>query len=170
MNTIFDNHSTVFTASDPQAGWLFNIWFQSENAGADEVLKNLVPLNISLPTYETIVVERSFLGTEKSFPIKRKYAGDTDMEFIIRSENDDSSLFNNLAMTKQTQQGFKHFELDRTYNKIMVQLVDRKGEVNAVYKYFNAIVTNFSMTDLSYEGEDMVKCTLSFHYDFWTKD
>jgi len=170
MQSIFDNHSNFFNLSDPQSNWLFNIWFQSDTPGASDVLKNLIPINVSLPKYETIVIERNFLGTSKSFPIKRKYDGETDMEFIIRTENDDENLYNNLALIKQTQSGFKHFEFDRTYNKIIIETVDRMGKVNATYKYYNVIVTNFSLSDLGYDGSDMVKCTLSFHYDFWTKD
>lgn len=170
MQSIFDNHSTIFNASDPQPGWLFNIWFQSEASCASDTLKNLIPLNISLPKYETVVVERNFLGTAKSYPINRKYSGDTDMEFIVRTEDDNPELFTHLASINQTQQGFKHYELDRTFNKIVVETVDRTGQVNSRYKYFNVIITEFSLSDLSYDGEDMVKCTLSFHYDFWTKD
>ena len=26
------------------------------------------------------------------------------------------------------------------------------------------------MGQMSYEGEEMIKCTLSYHYDFWEKD
>lgn len=170
MDSIFDNHSNIFNLSDPQPTWLFNIVFQSDTPNADETLKDLIPISVGLPTYETILTTRSFLGTEKSYPIMRKYSGDTDMEFIIRTANENDELFKILASIKQTQFGYKHFELDRTFNKMIVQIIDKRGNISTTYKYYNIIITKFDLTNLSYEGEDMMKCTLSLHYDFWSKD
>lgn len=170
-DTIFNNHQQFFYKSDPQPGWLFEITFESEISGASELIKDIIPISITLPTYETITVERWFLGTSKSASINRKYSGDTDMEFYIRTEHeDDQQLFNLLAKTTQKQNGYKHNEFDETYNKIVIKMVDKKGQSTVQYTYYNTIITGFNMGDMSYEGEDMVKCTLSFHYDFWTQN
>jgi len=156
--------------SDPQPGWLFDITFMSRH-GEDlyEQVKNLIPISIELPKYETQYVTQMFLGTERSYPINRKYSGDTTMEFYIRVEDDNQGIYNFLARLQQNRMSFPHYERDMTFDKIVLTMRDRKLQPTTKYTYINCILTNFEMGQMSYEGEEMIKCTLSYHYDFWTK-
>ena len=171
MNSIWENGAIgMEILSDPQPGWLFDIAFLSRH-GEDmyEQIKNLVPISIELPKYETQYVTQMFLGTERSYPINRKYSGDTTLEFYIRVEDDNQGIYNFLARLQQNRMSFPHYERDMTFDKIVLTMRDRKLQPTTKYTYINCILTNFEMGQMSYEGEEMIKCNLSYHYDFWTK-
>jgi hypothetical protein len=172
MNSIWENGAIgMEILSDPQPGWLFDITFLSRH-GEDmhEQIKNLVPISIDLPKYETQYVTQMFLGTERSYPINRKYSGDTTLEFYIRVEDENQGIYNFLARLQQNRMAFPHVERDMTFDTIKLTMRDRKLQPTTVYTYINCILTNFEMGQMSYEGEEMIKCSLSYHYDFWTKD
>ena len=172
MNSIWENGAIgMEILSDPQPGWLFDITFLSRH-GEDmhEQIKNLVPISIELPKYETQYVTQMFLGTERSYPINRKYSGDTTLEFYIRVEDENQGIYNFLARLQQNRMAFPHVERDMTFDTIKLTMRDRKLQPTTTYTYINCILTNFEMGQMSYEGEEMIKCTLSYHYDFWTKD
>lgn len=172
MNSIWENGAIgMEILSDPQPGWLFDITFLSRH-GEDmyEQIKNLVPISIELPKYETQYVTQMFLGTERSYPINRKYSGDTTIEFYVRVEDDNQGIYNFLARLQQNRMSFPHYERDMTFDKIVLTMRDRKLQPTTTYTYINCILTNFEMGQMSYEGEEMIKCSLSYHYDFWTKD
>ena len=172
MNSIWENGAIgMEILSDPQPGWLFDIAFLSRH-GEDiyEQIKNLVPISIDLPKYETQYVTQMFLGTERSYPINRKYSGDTTLEFYIRVEDENQGIYNFLARLQQNRMAFPHVERDMTFDTIKLTMRDRKLQPTTTYTYINCILTNFDMGQMSYEGEEMIKCTLSYHYDFWTKD
>ena len=172
MNSIWENGAIgMEILSDPQPGWLFDIAFLSRH-GEDiyEQIKNLVPISIDLPKYETQYVTRMFLGTERSYPINRKYSGDTTLEFYIRVEDENQGIYNFLARLQQNRMAFPHLERDMTFDTIKLTMRDRKLRPTTTYTYINCILTNFEMGQMSYEGEEMIKCSLSYHYDFWTKD
>ena len=172
MNSIWENGAIgMEILSDPQPGWLFDITFLSRH-GEDmhEQIKNLVPISIDLPKYETQYVTQMFLGTERSYPINRKYSGDTTLEFYIRVEDENQGIYNFLARLQQNRMAFPHVERDMTFDTIKLTMRDRKLQPTTIYTYINCILTNFEMGQMSYEGEEMIKCTLSYHYDFWTKD
>lgn len=172
MNSIWENGAIgMEILSDPQPGWLFDIAFLSRH-GEDmyEQIKNLVPISIELPKYETQYVTQMFLGTERSYPINRKYSGDTTLEFYIRVEDENQGIYNFLARLQQNRMAFPHVERDMTFDTIKLTMRDRKLQPTTTYTYINCILTNFDMGQMSYEGEEMIKCSLSYHYDFWTKD
>lgn len=168
MQTIWQN-SNYFNLSDPQPSWLFEIVFMSDAPGAEQNVKDLIPISISLPQYETVTVERYFMGTCKSAPINRKYAGDSDMSFYVRTVAADNEQLYTLGNVNQVPSPFQHLELDRTYNKIKVKIYSKVGEVETEYTYYNAIITALNFGEVAYEEEGMIQCTLSFHYDFWDK-
>ena len=175
MNSIWEQ--TQFGAmaqevlSDPQPGWLFDITFKARN-GEDllQQIKDLRPISIELPKFETQIVTQHFLGTERSYPINRKYSGDTTLQFYIRVEDDNQGIYNFLARLQQNRMAFPHLERDMTFDTITLTMRDRKLNPTTIYTYINCIVTSFEMGEMSYEGEEMIKCSLSYHYDFWTKD
>lgn len=172
MNSIWENGAIgMEILSDPQPGWLFDITFLSRH-GEDmhEQIKNLVPISIDLPKYETQYVTQMFLGTERSYPINRKYSGDTTLQFYIRVEDENQGIYNFLARLQQNRMAFPHVERDMTFDTIKLTMRDRKLQPTTTYTYINCILTNFEMGQMSYEGEEMIKCTLSYHYDFWNKD
>lgn len=172
MNSIWENSAIgMEILSDPQPGWLFDITFLSRH-GEDmyEQIKNLVPISIELPKYETQYVTQMFLGTERSYPINRKYSGDTTLEFYVRVEDENQGIYNFLARLQQNRMSFPHYERDMTFDKIVLTMRDRKLQSTTKYTYINCILTNFEMGQMSYESEEMIKCSLSYHYDFWTKD
>lgn len=172
MNSIWENGVIgMEILSDPQPGWLFDIAFLSRH-GEDmyEQIKNLVPISIDLPKYETQYVTRMFLGTERSYPINRKYSGDTTLVFYVRVEDENQGIYNFLARLQQNRMAFPHVERDMTFDTIKLTMRDRKLRPTTTYTYINCILTNFEMGEMSYEGEEMIKCSLSYHYDFWTKD
>ena len=172
MNSIWENGAIgMEILSDPQPGWLFDITFLSRR-GEDmhEQIKNLVPISIDLPKYETQYVTQMFLGTERSYPINRKYSGDTKLEFYVRVEDENQGIYNFLARLQQNRMAFPHVERDMTFDTIKLTMRDRKLQPTTTYTYINCILTNFEMGQMSYEGEEMIRCTLSYHYDFWVKD
>ena len=171
--SIWKAHENTFNWSDPQPNWMFEVSFLS-NDGTDLQLNDLLPITADLPKYETQIIQRNFLGTEKSFAINRKFSGDMSMEFYMRVEHDREELLNTVSglldRPKQPMDPWYHNELDRTIDKIKVELKDRKGNTRQIYTFMNCIISNFSMTELSYEGEEQVKCTLEWHYDYWSKE
>lgn len=167
-----DKAGSYYLKSDPQPNWLFDITFMSDKPlDLSDKLNNCIPISFTLPQHTTTYVERYCLGIKKSVPVARDYSGDSQMEFIIRTENSENDYLKELGNVHENiLDEFKHLEQDRTYNKIEVKMYSRalnKGKVT-IYTYYNVILTEMTLGEISYEGEEAVKASMTYHYDYWT--
>lgn len=95
--TIFTNNN-FYQLADPQATWLFDVQFMSDNPEMDNnalacAVTNgtLIATSVSLPSYKTDIVTRKYFGSERSYPILRTYGGDCDITFDVRGEDSENS-------------------------------------------------------------------------------
>jgi hypothetical protein len=104
MDSIFRN-TNFYTLSDPQPTWLFDVSFYSvsdddnnHGSGFIEIFnKYLIITSVSLPSHTTEIVTKKYFGSEKSFPVIRKYGGDCSMQFDIRTEPNETLGLEKLA-------------------------------------------------------------------------
>lgn len=138
--------------------------------------RSMIAIRVDLPTFDTQLVQKHFLGTEKSFPILRKYGGDTTLEFYIHTDPHENNFivynfFKRFADKTQLQQQnkFFHKEFITIFNQIEISVGDRP-DGNEVYLYYlnNCIVTKIDMGSLNYEGQDVLKYSMTVHYDDWS--
>ena len=95
--TIFTNNNFHHLA-DPQATWLFDVQFMSDDPTTDNnalacAVTNgtLIATSVTLPSYKTEIVTRKYFGSERSYPIIRTYGGDCDITFDVRGEDAENS-------------------------------------------------------------------------------
>lgn len=177
----FDVDDTVFTAYN--------------NSNFPEELTSLTyeiqPISCSLPTEETHTAEQFYLGTKRTVTTYKDRSGECTMEFYYRDisisvelddptsvTNKNVSFFNLLALansadsSQTTEQIIKkpiHSELLKPlFRKITIRLFNADTSEANDYILVNPIITNIEHSgDLSYESEDLVKWTITIHYDWW---
>lgn len=95
--TIFTNNN-FHQLADPQATWLFDVQFMSDDPSTDNnalacAVTNgtLIATSVTLPSYKTEIVTRKYFGSERSYPIIRTYGGDCDITFDVRGEDAENS-------------------------------------------------------------------------------
>ena len=87
MQSIFVN-TNVFNFSDPQPGWLFHVFLSLVETS------HLLAESATLPSFETETVTKQYFGSEKTFPVLRKYGTDIELLFTLRTEwADNRELF-----------------------------------------------------------------------------
>lgn len=138
--------------------------------------RSMIAIRVDLPTFDTQLVQKHFLGTEKSFPILRKYGGDTTLEFYTHTDPHENNFivynfFKRFADKTQLQQQnkFYHKEFITVFNQIEISVGDRP-DGNEVYLYYlnNCIVTKIDTGSLTYEGQEALKYSMTVHYDDWS--
>ena len=105
--------------SSPMKNWIFDVQFvwdgydmtgnriqpdlntlgYSLNNDTD---RSMIAIKADLPSFDTTIVTKSFLGTQKSFPVLRKHGGDTTLEFYTHTdphENNISSLTDKFSVS-----------------------------------------------------------------------
>ena len=148
MDSIFRN-TNFYTLSDPQPTWLFDVSFYSvsdddnnHGAGFIEIFnKYLLITSVTLPSHTTEIVTKKYFGSEKSFPVIRKYGGDCSMQFDVRTMANEMIGLEKLAQIDALYHvpGDDyiriHPELNskRSYHfeKIIVRLVDKTKSAEA---------------------------------------
>lgn len=177
----FDVDDTVFTAYN-------NSYFPEE---LNSLTYEIQPISCSLPTEETHTAEQFYLGTKRTVTTYKDRSGECTMEFYYRDisisvelddptsvTNKNVSFFNLLALansvdsSQTTEQIIKkpiHSELLKPlFRKITISLFNADTSAANDYVLVNPIITNIEHSgDLSYESEDLVKWTITIHYDWW---
>jgi hypothetical protein len=166
--------------SNPIANHIFNVVFQyNEGAGdtndmnyllLDDTDRSMIAISVDLPSFETTTVTRKFLGSEKSFPIYRKNGGDTTLTFYAHQDPNDNqfTVFNFFKyLNEYNNNQYFHYEQYKIFNRIIIKVGDFQGEEIYNYHLINCIVTKIEQGNLSYEGSEAVKFTMSVHYDDW---
>lgn len=194
MKSIFLNDN-FYHLSDPQPAWLFTVRFfhwkdnESSVALAEAIRNVLIPTNITLPQYHTEIVTKNYLGTEKSFPVLRKYGGDSHMTFDIRSEPSENNTMYALAqlgnLFKEDKTEYLRYRAEHeeggpndpsklNFSKIIVEMkrkdiAEEDDDENSSYiEFINCVITDFKYNEqLDYSSESKLTCELSFHYDLW---
>lgn len=98
MRSIFTNEN-FFNLSDPQPAWLYDVLFYKsvgENNSNMSYVEDthLFVDSISLPSYETELVTKNYFGSEKTYPVLRKYGTDIELGFTMRTDwNDNKQLY-----------------------------------------------------------------------------
>lgn len=178
--------------SSPMKNWIFDVQFvwdgydmtgnriQPDQNTLGYSLNNdtdrsMIAIKADLPTFDTTIVTKSFLGTQKSFPVLRKHGGDTTLEFYTHTDPHENNFivynffkkFKDLNTNQQSNEYF-HKEFATVFNEIDISVMDRE-DGNIVYIYYlkNCIVTKIEMGSLSYENSEALKYTMSVHYDDW---
>lgn len=130
---------------------------------------SLIAIKVDLPAMETNLVTKKFLGTEKSFPVLRKYAGDTTLEFYARSDpRENKFTINHFFRNLDPRKIYYHNEFHTVFNKIIIKVGDRPNGGD-IYRYnlVNCIVTKVDQGSMSYENGGIMKYTMTVHYDDW---
>lgn len=177
--------------SSPMANWIFNVNFLYDDYNMignriqpdqnslgyqlnNDTDRSMIAIKADLPTFDTTLVTKSFLGTQKSFPVLRKHGGDTTLEFYCHADPHENNFitynfFKKFKDFTQSQQmnNYYHKEFATVFNEIDISVDDRTN--NQVYIYYlkNCIVTKIDMGSLSYEGAEALKYTMTVHYDDW---
>ena len=138
--------------------------------------RSMIAIKVDLPSFETQLDQKHYLGTEKSFPILRKYGGDTTLEFYTHTDPHENNFivynfFKKFSDKTQMQQQNKYYhkEFITIFNQIEISVGDRP-DGNEVYLYYlnNCIVTKIDMGSLTYEGQEIMKYSMTVHYDDWS--
>lgn len=156
--------SCLSIASEPQASWLFKVSFERNGLLFNSNDADIIAVKVDLPKFETRTITRHFLGTEKSFPIYKSYAGDSTLEFICRNGANSIMLYNSLKENEE----YVHNEFKNYLSNFKVELYTRDGKLAATYFYKNVIITEANLGSVSYEDEAIVKLEVTIHYDSWT--
>lgn len=119
------------------------------------------------------MLHKNIFGSEKSFPVLRKYGNDTTLEFYAYTDRHDNSfIFHNFIKDylKANLNGvgiYYHKEFVKPFDEIDIEIYNRTDNHIYTYKLINCIVTNFDEGTVSYESNDMIKFNLTVHYDDW---
>lgn len=184
-------YKVFFAVNDAK---LFELYNYSNFPKADDLNSltyEIQPISCSLPTEETHTAEQFYLGTKRTVTTYKDRSGECTMEFYYRDisisvelddptsvTNKNVSFFNLLTLARYvcseptTEQIIKkpvHSELlNPLFNKITISLFNADTSAANDYILVNPIITNIEHSgDLSYESEDLVKWTITIHYDWW---
>lgn len=177
LNNLYDNILSK-PPSNPLPNYLFRVVFQCNDGLSNDkkyVLDNdknrsMIAIQIDLPSFETNIVTKKFLGSEKSFPIYRKNSGDTTLAFYAHAEQKDNDfiIYNFFKKIQEKYNGkYWHYENYNFFDNICIWLCSPNKEFQYVYHLINCTVTKIDQGQLSYEGSEAIKYTMSVHYDDW---
>lgn len=178
--------------SSPMKNWIFNVsflWDGYDNIGDriqptqnslgfdlnNDSDRSMIAIKVDLPSFDTTLVTKSYLGTQKSFPVLRKHSGETTLTFYMHTDPHENNFivynffkkFNDLSKDQEDNK-YYHKEFATVFNEIDISVMDRE-DGNVVYIYYlkNCIVTKVDMSELNYEGGDAMKYNMTVHYDDW---
>lgn len=174
MNILTNNMNNL---SNPQASYLFEVQF-FDTAGGDLPIrltqsKEAVAIRASLPKQTLKTTTKWFAGTPKTFTVNANRDGETTMEFIVRSEGLKGlkELLNLPTGSLLEDSTFRHNEYRRFFDLIKIYLIKNTSadfnNIGTEYSLYNCIPTNVDFGDVSYEGTDYVRCSVTIHYDWW---
>ena len=165
--------------SSPIPNYIFRVtfgnWDGMEN-DAGYILDNdkdpsMIAISVNLPSFDTKIVTKKFLGTEKSFPIYRSNAGETTLEFYTHSaqwENDFIVVNFFKDIEDHYNHSYIHDEFYKIFDYINIYISDiTSKDIVYIYTLNNCIVTKIDQGNLNYEGSEAVKYTMTVHYDNW---
>ena len=186
MESIFNLHRTMLQKppSAPLSNFIFKVNFFLDATDKiyslgykldNDTDRSMIAIKADLPTFETQLVQKHFLGSEKSFPVIRKNGGDTTLEFYTHTETDENAFvvynfFKTFIKSVELDyHPFIHKEFLTVFNKIDIVLGDKaNGSPKYTYHLFNCIPTKIDSGNVSYESQDALKYTMSVHYDDWS--
>lgn len=170
-----------FPPSPPLPNYIFRVTFGSSKGDGTTneggyLLDNdndpsMIAYSVTLPTFDTKIVTKKFLGTEKSFPVYRSNAGETTLEFYTHSdqwENDFIVVNFFKDIEDKISKQYYHDENYSYFDYINIYLCDiTTRNVVYIYKLENCIVTKIDQGSLSYESSEAIKYSMTVHYDNW---
>ena len=183
--SLFKLHQEVLQKppSSPMNNYIFRVSFFLDEIYRDKSLgytldndtdRSMIAIKVDLPSFDTSLVQKHFLGSEKSFPILRKHGGETTLEFYAHTDPHENNFvvynfFKQFKNASPSNSHFFHKEFNTIFNRIEITTGDRAGG-NETYKYHlrNCIVTKIETGTLTYEGQDALKYSMTVHYDDWT--
>lgn len=169
--------------SAPMNNYIFRVNFHLDSIYNNQSLgytldndtdRSMIAIKADLPAFETSIVQKHFLGSEKSYPILRKYGGDTTIEFYTHTDPHENNFivynfFKQLKNATPSNSYYYHKEFNIIFNRIEIVVGDRAGgNPTYIYHLRNCIVTKVDTGALTYEGQDALKYTMTVHYDDWT--
>lgn len=185
IESIFNLHRDMLKKppSAPMNSYIFKVDFHLDGTETNLSLgytldndsdRSMIAIKVDLPTFDTTLVQKKFLGSEKSFPILRKHGGDTTLEFYAHTDPHENNFivynfFKKFKPDAPSTSYYYHKEFLTIFNKIDITTGDRaNGNVTYVYHLYNCIVTKIDSGNLSYEGQDAIKYQMTVHYDDWS--
>lgn len=171
--------------SDPMKNFIFRVTFENHNPGISPLLKStqftlnndgdrsMIAIKVDLPSFDTQLVQKHFLGTEKSFPVIRKYGGDTTLEFYAHTDPHENNFivynfFKQFDLATPAHSTFYHKEFLSAFDCIKIYTGDRaNGNTTYIYNLYNCIVTKIDQGSLNYEGNEALRYQMTVHYDDW---
>lgn len=175
--------------SSPLKSWIFEVCFFSNDGTINRMnypLLNtndisMIPIKVDLPSIDTHIVTLKSFGTEKSFPVIRKHGGDTTLDFYIHSNPHENEFIvynffknysNGLMDAGKTSlydgtKQYIHKEFLSAFDKIVIEIYDGTDKNIYTYTLYNCIVTKIDEGTMNYETDDVMKYSMTVHYDDW---
>jgi hypothetical protein len=165
--------------SPPLPNYMFNVSFfyykGMENSKKyildNDLDKSMIAVQVDLPSFETKLVTRKYFGSEKSYPVYRSNAGETSLVFYAHSvAKDNDFIVSNFfkKLNERLKDEYVHYERYKIFDKIVISVgFNAGGQETYQYTLRNCLVTKIDQGQLSYEGSEAVKYTMTVHYDDW---
>lgn len=183
--SIFELHKEIMRKppSAPMNNFIFRVSFLLDGTERKNSLgfvldndtdRSMIAIRADLPSFETTLIQKHFLGSEKSFPVIRKHGGDTTLEFYVHTDPHENNFvvynfFKQFKNASPSNSYYFHKEFLTIFNKIDIITGDRAGgNTTYIYHLLNCIVTKVDTGSLTYEGQDALKYTMTVHYDDWS--
>jgi hypothetical protein len=163
--------------SPPLPNYLFRVCFHNYSPTDNNITldndndPSMIAISVNLPSFDTKYVTKKFLGSEKSFPVFRSNAGETSLEFYTHSDQGENNfIVSNFfkRMEDFYEHRYIHKEFSVCFDTIAIWVSDiLKKDFIYVYYLKNCFVTKIEQGQLSYEGSEAIKYTMTVHYDDW---
>lgn len=139
-------------------------------------------LDFQLPGYVDTIWTAKRFGTQKSYTIHRNYEGESTFNFYMDRLQDNGNSNNSSELFKLYANSFmakgphnvdtawnQHREFDKSMklDHINIKLLDRNFVLQKQYKLLTPLITEFKMGELGYDSEEIIKSSMTVHYDFW---
>jgi hypothetical protein len=169
----------------PVPTWMFQVYFYF---GQDFISKNDIPtdttsldsftcIKVDLPKFTINQKTVSFLGASMNVNVYRDLSGETTLDFWCaaneKTGRNPDGIINFMDAVLPGHDGtltdyFRHDEFMQVFDKIDIIVMNIDGSTFRKIRLYNPTVQEFNFAgEMSYEGEEGLRWTLTVHYDAW---
>jgi len=179
--TVWNGNRTLWqnraSAMVPHQSWRFGVKFRElRDQEIDFVFELLSEeiISITLPTFKDTVTTRNFINTRRSYITGRDTTGSISIKFNIRPLGNPMYNILNMAYMNWDNGGNgmnakTYLEPWRTFGSVEITMFGTGADA-ATQKQItlqNVLITDVNISDLNYESNDKVTCSMNMHYDNW---
>lgn len=169
----------------PVPTWMFKVYFYF---GQDFIRKNNLPadttsldsftcIKVDLPKFTINQKTVSFLGTSMNVNVYRDLSGETTLDFWCaaneKTGKNSDGIINFMDTVLPGNDGtltdhFRHDEFMQVFDTIDIIVMNIDGSTFRKIRLYNPTIQEFTFAgEMSYEGEEGLRWTLTVHYDAW---